>query len=98
MKNGSVSVDDIVILGNALPDEVRDNRKTVCTTGYSEEPVLIRIYPVPPDVRLTRWALVGLDLERNLRDSRKKAGKLLGQRVIGTVSNTILGDTVSWRK
>ena len=80
MENESVSVDDIIILGNAVPDEISDNRKTVCTTGYSEELGLIRIYPVPPDAKLTRWAKVGLDLERNPRDTRKESWKIRGSK------------------
>lgn len=73
MEKESVSVDDIVILGNAVPDEISDNRKTVCTAGYSDELGLVRIYPVPPDAELIRWALVGIDLERNPKDNRKES-------------------------
>ena len=80
MESESVSLEDIVILGNAVPDEISDNRKTVCTAGYSEELGLIRIYPVPPDAELTRWALVGLNLERNPRDTRKESWKISGSK------------------
>lgn len=76
MENESVSVDNIIILGNAVPDEISDNRKTVCTAGYSEELGLIRIYPVPPDAKLNRWEIVGLNLERNPRDTRDESWKI----------------------
>lgn len=80
MESETTSVEDVIILGNAVPDEISDNRKTVCTAGYSDELGLIRIYPVPPDAKLTRWALVGLDLERNPRDTRKESWKVVGSK------------------
>ncbi|MEM0134931.1 MAG: hypothetical protein QXU18_06855 [Thermoplasmatales archaeon] len=80
MESETASAEDIIILGNAVPDEISDNRKTVCTAGYSEELGLIRIYPVPPDAKLTRWAKIGLDLERNPRDSRKESWKVIGSK------------------
>ena len=80
MEKESVSIEDIVILGNAVPDEISDNRKTVCTAGYSEDLGLIRIYPVPPDAGLNRWAIVGIDLERNPKDNRKESWKITGSK------------------
>jgi len=80
MGNESVSINGIIILGNAVPDEISDNRKTVCTVGYSKELGLIRIYPVPPDAKMNRWEIVGLNLERNPQDTRKESWKITGSK------------------
>ncbi len=68
--------EDLIVLGNAVPDEISDNRKTVCTVAYSEEYGLIRIYPVPPWVPLKRWNIVSIPLERNPQDNRMESWKI----------------------
>ena len=72
--------EDLVVLGNAVPDEISDNRKTVCTVAFSEECGLVRIYPVPTDAPMKRWKVVSIPLERNPKDSRKESWKIQGSR------------------
>ena len=67
---------DLIVLGNAVPDEISDHRKTVCTVAFSEEHGLIRIYPVPPNAPMKRWNVVSLPLERNIKDSRQESWKI----------------------
>ena len=82
--------EDLVVLGNAVPDEISDNRKTVCTVAFSKEHGMIRIYPVPPSSPMKRWNVIDIPLERNSRDSRKESWKIQGSRTEwNTLSNKI---------
>lgn len=73
-------MDNLVVLGNAVPDEIRDGRKTVCTVCYSEEHGLVRIYPVPPNSPMKRWNVVSIPLEQTTRDNRQESWKIQGSR------------------
>lgn len=70
------TIDDIVVLGNAVPDEISDNRYTVCTAGYSKKYGLIRLYPVPPKSPMQRWNVVSIHVERNPKDTREESWKI----------------------
>lgn len=72
--------EDLIVLGNAVPDEISDSRKTVCTVAYSKEYGLIRIYPVPPDSPMKRWHVVSIPLERNPKDNRVESWKIQGSK------------------
>lgn len=80
MSQERIVVDDLVILGEAVPDEISDGRKTVCTAGFSPKHGLIRIYPVPPNARLQRWQVIEIPLERNSRDTRTESWKIQGSK------------------
>ena len=80
MESENIFLDDVVILGTAVPDVLRDNRRTVCTAGYSDKLGLIRIYPVPIDAHLGRWDIVSVPLERNPADTRVESWKIKGSR------------------
>lgn len=73
-----ITIDDCIVLGNAVPDEISDNRRTVCTAAYSERLGLIRIYPVPPNANMNRWEIVEIPLERNPKDNRRESWKIQG--------------------
>ncbi|MDI1494715.1 MAG: hypothetical protein K8823_21 [Cenarchaeum symbiont of Oopsacas minuta] len=82
--------EDIIVLGNAVPDEISDNRKTVCTVAFSKEYGMIRIYPVPPNAPMKRWNIISIPLERNSRDNRKESWKIQGSKAEwNTLSNKI---------
>lgn len=82
--------EDLIVLGNAVPDEISDNRITVCTVAYSKEHGLIRIYPVPPKSPMQRWSVVSVPLERNLKDNRVESWKIQGSKdEWPTISNKI---------
>ena len=72
--------EDLVVLGNAVPDEISDGRKAVCTAAFSEERGLMRIYPVPTDAGMKRWNVVSVPLERNPQDSREESWKIQGSK------------------
>ena len=83
--------EDLIVLGNAVPDEISDHRITVCTVAFSKEHGLIRIYPVPPNSPMNhRWNVVSLPLERNTRDTRDESWKIQGSKTEwDTLSNKI---------
>lgn len=76
----TLDLDDFIVLGNAVPDELKDLRKTICYAGYSEKHGMIRIYPVPPNVKMPRWSKVEVILERNKKDVRKESWKVKGSK------------------
>ena len=80
MQDERVIADNLVVLGNAVPDVISDERVTVCTAGYSEELGLVRIYPVPPVSNMMRWNVVEIPLERNSRDNRAESWKIQGSK------------------
>jgi hypothetical protein len=75
-----IVIDDLIVLGNAAPDEISDFRTTVCTAGFSPTHGLIRIYPVPPWVKMHRWHRVRVPLERNPQDVRSESWKIQGSK------------------
>lgn len=75
-----VTIDDFLVLGNAVPDELRDGRTTVCVAGLSKKLGLIRIYPVPTTAPMRRWNIVEVPLERNSQDTREESWKIQGSK------------------
>jgi hypothetical protein len=80
MSDEKTVIDDLLVLGNAVPDIISDNRITVCTAGYSETHGLVRIYPVPPVSHMKRWNVVKVPLERNPADTRAESWKIQGSK------------------
>lgn len=72
--------ENLIVLGNAVPDEISDNRKTVCTVVFSKEHGLMRIYPVPPEAKMDRWNIVSIPLEKNPNDTRVESWKIQGSK------------------
>lgn len=80
MSDEKIVVDDLTILGNACPDEISGQRIGVCVAGYSPTRGLIRIYPVPPNVKVGRWDTIEVPLERNPKDVRPESWKIQGSK------------------
>jgi hypothetical protein len=81
----NIVMDDIVILGNAVPDEISDNRFTVCTAGFSPTHGFLRIYPVPTKAPMNRWNVVKIPLEKKFqRIQEKRAGRYKARNMDGT--------------
>ena len=76
----TIEVDDLVVLGNAVPDEIKDGRKTICVAGYSQERGLIRVYPARPDSPVKWWNRLGVPLVRNPMDTRAESWKIQGSK------------------
>jgi hypothetical protein len=80
MSSEQAVIDDLLVLGNYVPDIISDNRITVCTAGYSKSRGLVRIYPVPTISHMKRWNIVKVPLERNPRDTRPESWKIQGSK------------------
>lgn len=72
--------EDLIVLGNAVPDEISRGRIVVCTVAFSKEHGLIRIYLVPTHSPMKRWNVISIPLERNRHDNRNESWKIQGSR------------------
>lgn len=73
-------IKDLIILGRACPEPLRDGRVTVCMAGWSEARGFIRIYPTRADMKWHRWDVVEVEVERNERDTRAESWKIAGSK------------------
>lgn len=80
--NSSETIEDIVILGRAAPEELSDGRRTACTGAWSENRGFIRLYPIRPELNdlFHRWDVVDVDVEENPQDTRDESWKLKENR------------------
>ena len=73
-------IDDLIVLGRACPEPIKDGRITVCLGGYSRTLGFVRIYPTRTDMCWRRWDIVGVEVERDDRDTREESWKIAGSR------------------
>ncbi len=73
-------IKDLVLLGRACPEPLKDGRVTVCAAGWSETLGFVRIYPTRTDTDWRRWDVVRVEVERNERDTRRESWKIVGSR------------------
>lgn len=73
-------INDLVVLGMAIPQHLKDGRTTVCLGGYSREHGFIRVYPTKPDMGLSRWDVIEVEVEKNSSDTRQESWKIVGSR------------------
>ena len=76
----STTLDDVIILGRACPDELKDDRKTVCVGGYSHEHGFVRLYPTPVNSPMRAWDIVRVPVVRDPRDTRFESWKIQGSK------------------
>lgn len=75
----SISLHDVVILGTAVPEQIKDGRKTVCVAAWQKDMGLIRLYPCRADATWkARWSVVDAHVERNPKDTRRESFKIVG--------------------
>lgn len=80
MGGESKTIDDLIILGRAVPESLRDGRLTVCTAGYSEKFGFIRVYPTTLYMPWKQWDIVSVPVERNPQDNRNESWKIEGSK------------------
>lgn len=73
-------INDLIILGRAVPDRIKNGRLTVCTAGYSPSHGFIRLYPTRLDSPFVRWSIVSVPVERDNRDHRLESWKIEGSK------------------
>lgn len=82
-KPEKIIIDDLIILGRAVPAEIKNGRRTVCTAGYSPTHGFIRIYPTKWDSPLRRWNVIRVSVERPRRprfNGRSESWKIVGAK------------------
>lgn len=73
-------IDDVIILGRGVPEQISAGRVTVCTAGYSPSIGFVRLYPTRIDSPLQQWGVVSVEVERNPQDSRAESWKFPDSR------------------
>ncbi len=71
----TVQIDDVIILGRGVPEQISGGRVTVCVAGYSPTQGFIRLYPTRIDSPLHTWSIVSVEVERNPQDNRQESWK-----------------------
>lgn len=71
-------LDNIVILGTAVPSLLRDGRKSICVAAWQPELGLIRLYPASVRMKLSRWDIITANVCKSNEDSRKESYKFIG--------------------
>ncbi len=74
------TINDLVILGRACPEPLKDGRVTVCLAGWSATFGFVRLYPTRFDMLFKQWDVIKVDVELNERDTRLESWKILGSK------------------
>ncbi len=80
-----VRIDDLIILGRAVPILLKDSRKTICTAGYSEKRGFVRIYPTSYKDPLRNWDVVSIEVREDRRDSREESWQRVPSERFSTI-------------
>jgi hypothetical protein len=74
-------IQDLVVLGRAAPEPIRDGRHTVCLGGYSEQHGYVRLYPTQMWMSdCERWNVISTPVEKSNRDDRDESYKIAGSK------------------
>lgn len=76
----TTAINDLIILGRACPEPLKDGRVTVCLGGYSHDLGFVRIYPTRSDMPWRRWDIVSVTVEKDPRDNRVESWKIAGSK------------------
>lgn len=70
------------IVGQTAPERQANGTLSVCTAVYTYAHGLVRVYPVPWQLRAPLWSRIECEVERNPKDSRRESWKVLGDRML----------------
>lgn len=73
-------LEDLVILGRACPEPLKDGRVTVCLAGWSDKLGFVRLYPTRFDMPAKQWDVIKVEVEPNERDTRAESRKIVGSK------------------
>ncbi|MGD0646165.1 MAG: hypothetical protein ABSA75_14770 [Candidatus Bathyarchaeia archaeon] len=77
----NLEIDDLIVLGQGVPEEIRDGRTTICTAGYSPKHGFLRVYPTSWNMPIRRWHVIKVPLERpKAHNGRIESWKIVGSR------------------
>jgi len=74
-----VTLEGVVVLGMAVPSELRDGRKSVCVAAWQPDHGLIRLYPAKVKDGFHRWQRFVIRAERRNHDNRPESWHLAGE-------------------
>lgn len=72
-------IEDLIILGRAVP-ELRPRgggTKGVCLAGYSPSRGFLRIDPCRVDLKVNRWDIIRIEVERRPQDAREESWRIV---------------------
>jgi len=73
-------IEDLIILGRACPEPLKNGRVTVCLAGWSDSQGFVRLYPTKPDLPWRQWDKVRVEVEKPSQDNRLESWKIVGSR------------------
>lgn len=76
------TIEDLIVLNRAVP-ELRPRgggSKGVCLAGYSPSRGFIRIDPCRVDLKVSRWDILRIEVERRPQDSREESWRIVDAR------------------
>lgn len=80
-----LTISEMIVLGSAVPEQTKNNGKTVCVAGWAEDLGFVRIYPCRADYGISRWdRLRDIKVKRNPKDSRLESYKLWDEKSFRT--------------
>lgn len=83
------TLEDVVILGRAAPENISGNRLTTCTGAWSENLGFVRLYPCDPETDLfDRWDVITVDVRRNPKDNRDESWRLASSKQSSCITKT----------
>jgi hypothetical protein len=75
-----MQIKDLIVLGRACPEPLKDGRVTVCLAGWSASEGFIRIYPTRYDTPCHQWDVIDIEVEKNEQDTRFESRKIVGSK------------------
>jgi hypothetical protein len=72
-------INDLIVLGKAVPERRTDGRKTFCLAGYSPSSGFVRVFPCRPDLQVSRWDVICVQVERTPKDTRRESWQPPGE-------------------
>lgn len=74
-------IDDLVVLGRAGPEFIKDGRHTVCLGGWSPSKGFVRLYPTHLYSNAQRWNIIEVPVEQDKsHDWRDESWKIVGSK------------------
>lgn len=80
LSSDKLVIDDLIVLGRAVPEPIKNGRVTVCLGGYSRTLGFTRVFPVKPSTPIHRWDIVKIPVERDSKDTRAESWKIQGSK------------------
>ncbi|MFQ5979868.1 MAG: hypothetical protein ACE5OZ_17190 [Candidatus Heimdallarchaeota archaeon] len=75
-----IQINDLVVLGRAAPDRMKNGRISYCVAGYSQKYGFLRLYPTNVQCPLYAWNIVEVPVEQNRQDTRYESWKIVGSQ------------------